>query len=99
MDPELMDFLYDLLNKVGYEKEVYIICGYRSVETNTTMHNRTSGVVLGSQHTKGRAIDIRLPGVDTRKLYEAARAMKRGGTGYYRSSDFIHIDTGRVRCW
>jgi uncharacterized protein YcbK (DUF882 family) len=99
IDPGLLDFLYDLVQKVGCRREVYIICGYRSVKTNTMMHNRSSGVVLGSQHTKGRAIDIRLPGIDTRKLYEAARAMKRGGTGYYKASDFIHIDTGHVRCW
>jgi uncharacterized protein YcbK (DUF882 family) len=25
--------------------------------------------------------------------------MKRGGVGYYKKSDFIQIDTGRVRNW
>jgi uncharacterized protein YcbK (DUF882 family) len=25
--------------------------------------------------------------------------MKRGGTGYYKSSNFVHIDTGPVRWW
>jgi uncharacterized protein YcbK (DUF882 family) len=99
IDPHLLDFLYDLLQKVNYHKEVHIVCGFRSVKTNTMLHNRTTGVVLGSQHTKGRAMDIRLPGVDTKKLYEVAKAMKRGGTGYYKSSDFIQIDTGPVRCW
>jgi uncharacterized protein YcbK (DUF882 family) len=99
IDPALLDFLYDLLEKVKYRGEVDIVCGYRCEETNTTLHNRSSGVVLGSQHLKGRALDFRLPGVDTRKLYDIARAMKRGGTGYYKDSDFIHIDTGPVRFW
>jgi uncharacterized protein YcbK (DUF882 family) len=99
IDPELLDFLYDLLRKVHYQGEVFIISGYRAPVTNRAMHERSSGVVLGSQHTFGRAIDIRLPGKDTHRLYEIARSMKRGGTGYYGRSDFIHIDTGRVRCW
>jgi uncharacterized protein YcbK (DUF882 family) len=99
IDPHLLDFLYDLLQKVGYRGEVHIISGYRSSETNTAMHERDAGVALGSLHTKGQALDIRLPGIDTLRLYEIARAMRRGGTGCYRRSDFIHIDTGPVRSW
>ncbi len=98
-DPKLLDFLWDLLDKIGYHREVYIVCGYRCVETNTALHNRSQQVVLNSMHIKGRALDFRLPGYDTRKLFETARAMKRGGTGYYQQSDFIHIDTGPVRVW
>jgi hypothetical protein len=30
---------------------------------------------------------------------EAARAMRRGGVGWYPHSGFIHIDTGPVRNW
>jgi uncharacterized protein YcbK (DUF882 family) len=99
IDPGLLDFLYDLLEKAGYHQEVHVVCGYRSPQTNTMLHDRTSGVALGSLHTKGRAIDLRLPGVDTKKLYNIAKSMNRGGTGYYRSSDFIQIDTGPVRFW
>ena len=25
--------------------------------------------------------------------------LKRGGVGYYARSDFVHVDTGRVRSW
>jgi uncharacterized protein YcbK (DUF882 family) len=25
--------------------------------------------------------------------------MQRGGVGFYRASDFVHLDTGRVRFW
>jgi uncharacterized protein YcbK (DUF882 family) len=99
IDPLLLDLLYDLLENVGYHGEVHIISGYRSPETNAMMHERDKDVVLGSMHTQGRALDLRLPGLETRKLYEIARSMKRGGTGYYRRSDFVQIDTGRVRAW
>jgi uncharacterized protein YcbK (DUF882 family) len=99
IDPGVLDFLYDLLEKLDYRGEVQAVCGFRSVETNTMLHKKTNGVVLGSMHTKGRALDFRLTGLDMKKVWDVARSMKRGGTGYYKSSDFIHIDTGPVRFW
>jgi uncharacterized protein YcbK (DUF882 family) len=48
---------------------------------------------------QGKALDFRLPGVDTKRLRDTALAMKRGGVGYYKKLDFIQIDTGRVRFW
>src|SRR5882672_11104379 len=44
-------------------------------------------------------IDIRLPGAKTSLFRDAALALQRGGVGYYASSDFIHVDVGRVRSW
>jgi uncharacterized protein YcbK (DUF882 family) len=99
IDPGVLDFLYDLLEKLDYRGEVQAVCGFRSVETNTMLHNKTSGVVLNSMHTRGRALDFRLTGLDSKKVYETAKAMRRGGTGYYKASDFVHIDTGPVRSW
>ncbi len=99
IDPGLLDFLWEVVAKLGFHKEVEVVCGYRSSETNTTLHKRTSGVVLGSMHLKGKAIDFRLPGILTRKVFETARAMLRGGTGYYAISNFVQIDTGPVRQW
>jgi uncharacterized protein YcbK (DUF882 family) len=99
IDPALLDFLYDLLQKAGYRGEVHIVCGYRCAETNAKLHESSGGVSRVSQHLQGRALDFRLPGFDTRKLYDLARSMKRGGTGYYRKSNFIQIDTGPVRSW
>lgn len=99
IDPGLLDFLYDLLQKAGYRGEVHIVSGYRSAETNAKLRQRSNGIAVASQHLQGRALDFRLTGFDTRKLYDLARAMKRGGTGYYRKSDFIQIDTGPVRSW
>ena len=47
----------------------------------------------------GKAIDVRLPGTDLKKLHTAALALQSGGVGYYPSSDFIHVDVGPVRHW
>jgi uncharacterized protein YcbK (DUF882 family) len=94
-----MDFLYDLLTEVGNHGEVHIISGYRSPATNNKLRGRSKGVAAGSLHMRGKALDFRLPGTDTAVLRDTARAMKRGGVGYYRKSDFVQIDTGRARTW
>ena len=99
IDPQLMDFLYDLLTAVGNHGEVHIISGYRSPKTNQKLRGRSKGVAARSLHMKGKALDFRLPGTDTAVLRDTARSMKRGGVGYYRKLDFVQIDTGRVRFW
>jgi uncharacterized protein YcbK (DUF882 family) len=48
---------------------------------------------------EGKAIDIRLPGTDLATLHKAVMAAKGGGVGYYPDSQFVHMDTGRVRYW
>ena len=99
IDPKLMDYLYDLQTKVGNHGGVHIISGYRSPETNRKLRRNSKAVAQGSLHMQGKALDFRLPGTDTAELRDAARKMKRGGVGYYKKSDFIQIDTGRVRHW
>ena len=76
-----------------------MISGYRSPATNEMLNKHSSGVAKRSYHMLGQAIDVRLPSFDSRKLQKAAVAMKAGGVGYYSSSNFVHLDTGRVRYW
>jgi uncharacterized protein YcbK (DUF882 family) len=99
IDPALLDYLYDLLIKIDFQGEVHIISGYRSPETNKKLRKKSSGVAAGSLHMQGKALDFRLPGVDTKLLRDTALGIKRGGVGYYKKLDFIHIDTGRARFW
>jgi uncharacterized protein YcbK (DUF882 family) len=83
-----------------YRDEPYeVICGYRSPKTNADLHRRSSGVAEDSLNLEGRAIDVRLPGFPTDRLHALALGMKRGGVGFYPSSDFVHVDNGRVRHW
>jgi uncharacterized protein YcbK (DUF882 family) len=99
IDPKLMDYLYDLLTEVNNHGEVHIISGYRSPATNKMLRRKSKGVAAKSLHLQGKALDFRLPGTDTAVLRDKARAMRRGGVGYYRKSNFIQIDTGPVRSW
>lgn len=99
-DPRLYDILADLTASVGRpDGEIDIVCGYRTPTTNESLREHTTGVAKHSLHIQAEAIDLRMPGINTLKLREAALALRRGGVGYYPHSDFIHVDTGRVRQW
>lgn len=99
MDPKLLDLLYRLQAKVGYKGAFDVISGYRSPATNEMLNKQSSGVAKRSYHMLGKAIDIRMPGFDTKQLHKAAISLKGGGVGYYSSSNFVHLDVGRVRYW
>lgn len=99
IDPPLLDLLCALQRSVGKFGPFHVISGYRSPATNRMLRRRSKGVAKHSLHMEGQAIDIRLPGVELRHLRNAARALRRGGVGYYASANFIHVDTGRVRYW
>jgi len=101
-DPRLFDLLYDLTASVGDSGgEIDVICGYRTPWSNEFLRTRSAhtGVARHSLHMQAEAIDIRLPGVPTSVLRDTALRLHRGGVGYYRSSDFVHVDVGRVRQW
>lgn len=99
IDTALLDQLHELQATLGVKKEIHVICGYRSPFTNAYLRRRSSGVARNSLHMQGRAIDIRIAGVDTRDIRDAALSMALGGVGYYAGSDFVHLDTGDVRTW
>jgi uncharacterized protein YcbK (DUF882 family) len=99
IDPKLMDYLVDVAGCVGVPPEFSVISGYRSPQTNQRLHERSQGVAKNSLHMEGRAIDVRLPKIDCADLAACARDLARGGVGYYRASDFVHLDTGRYRTW
>ena len=99
MDLRLMDMLYDLQHRVRNDGTVEIVSGYRSPKTNMMLSNNSDGVAKRSYHTKGMAIDIRMPGTALPQLHNAALFMRRGGVGYYPDSQFVHVDVGPVRTW
>jgi uncharacterized protein YcbK (DUF882 family) len=102
IDPKLFDLLHELAGTLETDRPYHVISGYRSPETNAKLRERGgvhSGVANSSLHMVGKAIDIRLPGVKLDHLRSAAAALKLGGVGFYPSSNFVHVDTGRVRYW
>ncbi len=99
IDPGLFDLLHLLADSTGAARPFQIISAYRSPHTNAALRQRSEGVAAGSLHMTGRAIDIRVAGVPLVKLRDAALSLRLGGVGFYPGSDFIHVDTGRVRRW
>ncbi len=99
IDPKLLFLLDQVSNQVGGNSVVHIISGYRSPETNQLLHENTNGVARHSLHLEGKAIDVRIPGRDLAALHKAALHAGGGGVGYYPDSQFVHMDTGRLRHW
>ena len=99
IDPQLLVLLNEVSTKFGNNQLVHVISGYRSPESNAKLRANSTGVAKHSMHMDGKAIDIRLPGKDLAQLRKAAMAMRGGGVGYYPDSQFVHMDTGRVRYW
>jgi uncharacterized protein YcbK (DUF882 family) len=100
LDPRVFDLLHDLAAAVGRPgSEIDIVCGYRTPWSNGFLRRTTSGVASHSLHMLGEAIDIRIPGVPTSEVRDAALALHRGGVGYYPESGFVHVDVGSVRRW
>jgi len=99
IDPELMLLLERVSSQFSNHEVIHVISGYRSPETNQLLAEASGGVAKHSMHIEGKAIDLRIPGRDLERLHKAALALKGGGVGYYPTSQFVHMDTGRVRHW
>ena len=99
IDPQLLSVLGRIKKQSGSTGTFEVISGYRSPKTNKMLRTASSGVAKKSLHMTGRAIDIRLTDIRTRDLRDLACSLKQGGVGYYPQSDFVHLDTGRVRTW
>ncbi len=65
---------------MDYDGEVHTISGYRSPETN--------------EHLRGKALDFRLPGVDTKYLRDIAWETQCGGGGIIRSPTLFRLISG-----
>lgn len=101
-DPREFDLLHGIMTKLHRPNGVIdIVCGYRTPWTNALLRRNSAatGVAEHSQHMAAKAIDIRVPGVTTKKLRDTALALDAGGVGYYPKSQFVHVDVGPVREW
>jgi uncharacterized protein YcbK (DUF882 family) len=78
---------------------VDIVSGFRAPKYNLMLRKKGRAVARDSQHTKGNAVDFRLPGVPVARLRSWALSLKLGGVGFYPESKFVHVDTGPVRRW
>lgn len=99
IDPITLDLMAAISRKVDAKRPFEVISGYRSPKTNRALRSNSRGVAKNSYHMQGKAVDLRLPGVPLKVVRKAALDLRMGGVGYYPKSDFVHIDSGRVRSW
>ncbi len=101
IDPKLLDLVWEVYQKVGAKKPIYVVSSYRSPATNNMLRKRSRGVAKHSQHMLGKAMDYYIPGVNLAKLRVTGLRKQVGGVGYYPTSGspFVHMDTGNVRHW
>jgi uncharacterized protein YcbK (DUF882 family) len=95
----LFDLLYDLQTRLHNDGTIEVVSAYRSPRSNLMLASLSDGVAKRSYHTKGMAIDIRMPGSSLSHIHNVALAMRRGGVGYYPDSQFVHVDVGPLRRW
>lgn len=100
IDPVLYDQLHGVQAALGTARAFEVISGYRCPATNDKLRAKGGGgVAKQSLHMQGRAIDVRLQGVPLDEVRDAAQSLRAGGVGYYPGSQFVHLDSGRVRSW
>ena len=99
IDKDLLDLIYKISLKLKTDGPFHILSGYRSQKTNSLLFEHDENAAKNSFHTKGQAVDIRLPGKRTSLLRRAAFELSEGGIGYYPRKRFVHIDVGPVRYW
>ena len=101
IDPHLIDLIWEVQRETGSQEPVWVVCGYRSPETNAMLRRRSNGVARFSQHMLGHAMDFYIPGVPLAELRVIGLRLQRGGVGFYPTSGspFVHMDTGGVRHW
>lgn len=99
IDPALLDLLYAVRQRLGTGQPFQVVSAYRSAKTNAMLAEISPSVATNSLHMEGMAIDIRLPDRPLASVRQVALDLRAGGVGHYPHSDFIHLDTGRIRQW
>lgn len=99
IDIRVIEYLNTVDKSLGGENQVHVISGFRSRAYNDLLLREGRGVVPHSLHLAGKAVDFRIPGVGLKTVRQTALDLKSGGVGFYPASGFVHIDSGRARCW
>src|SRR3984957_18123676 len=97
MDPHLVDLIWEVQREAGSKEPIWVVCGYRSPETNAMLRRHSNGVARFSQHILGHAMDFYIPGVPLDQLRAIGLRLQRGGVGFYPTSrsPFVHMGTRR----
>ncbi len=98
MDPRLIDIVAAAANNFRSDTAV-VVSGFRHPKYNLILRKKGHQVARDSQHTHGNAIDFFIPRIPVETLHAWAKAQALGGVGLYLESNFVHMDTGKIRYW
>ena len=82
-----------------HPRQMTLMSGYRSPTFNDDIRAAGGKAAQASLHTEGLAADVAVAGLDLRRLWLQLRELQAGGAGYYRTGNFLHLDTGTPRFW
>ncbi|MEK6606061.1 MAG: DUF882 domain-containing protein [Myxococcota bacterium] len=85
LDHRLVALLYRVARHYPGQR-IEVVSGYRHPRIARQKGTRRSF------HTRGRAADIRVPGVANETLRDYLRMVDHVGVGYYPNSTFVHVD-------
>lgn len=99
IDPRTIDIMTAAHKLMDTSEPYTLISGYRTPHTNRMLRRRSGGVARHSLHLDAQAADLRMGSRSVSQMSRAAQACRAGGVGKYTSSNFVHMDCGRVRSW
>jgi uncharacterized protein YcbK (DUF882 family) len=82
--------------------EIDVVSGHRSAKRNEMMRKKGHHVASHSQHTLGKALDLRVEGLSPAAIAKELEALRwNGGLGRYdgKHDRFVHVDCGPKRRW
>jgi uncharacterized protein YcbK (DUF882 family) len=82
--PALVQKLETMRNMLNVP--IYVTSGYRTPEHNAAVHGHPN-----SQHMRGEAADIRIPGVPIEKIKKVATEVGFTHIIYYEDKNFFHL--------
>lgn len=99
IDVRVLEHVNLVQKKLGGDREIHIISGYRSPEYNARLVRAGRRAAKNSLHMQGQAVDLQIPGLHPKVIRQAALELGYGGVGYYPRSKFVHLDSGSFRSW
>ena len=99
IDVRVLEHINLVQKKIGGDREIHIISGFRSPEYNALLVRSGRRAAKNSLHMQGQAVDLQMPGIHPKVIRQAALDLGYGGVGYYPRSKFVHLDSGPFRTW
>jgi uncharacterized protein YcbK (DUF882 family) len=99
IDVRVLEHINLVQKKLGGDREIHIISGFRSPEYNALLVRSGRRAAKNSLHMQGQAVDLQIAGVHHKTVRHAALELGYGGVGYYPRSKFVHLDSGPFRTW